>query len=48
VLELGDALILACDALLEAPDLLVHAQQHLDNDLTPCVVDGLRLGAVHA
>ena len=46
-LELGDALVLAGNALLEAPDLLVHAQQHLDNHLAPCVVDRLRLSAVH-
>ena len=46
-LELGDALILAGDTLLEAPYLLVHAQQHLDDHLAPGVVDRLRLSALH-
>ena len=46
-LELRDALVLTRDAIFKAPDLLVHAQQHLDDDLAPCVVDGLRVRAVH-
>jgi hypothetical protein len=46
--ELGDPLIVARNALLEAPDLPVHAQRHLEDHLTSCVVDGFRLSAAHA
>ena len=47
-LELLDPLVLAGHALLQPLDLSVHAQEHLDDDLAPRVIDGLRLSAVHA
>ena len=36
------------DPRLELLDAAVHPQQHLDDDLSPRVVDRLRLSALHA
>jgi hypothetical protein len=46
-LELGDALILACDPRGQHLDLGIHPQKHLHDDLTPSVIDRLRLSPIH-
>ena len=45
--KLRDPLVLLRDALLQPPDLLVHAQQHRDDDVLALPVDRLGLGALH-
>src|SRR5215211_2212220 len=46
-LKLRDPLVLRRDALLQPLDLLVHAQQHRDDDVLALPVDRFRLGALH-
>jgi hypothetical protein len=46
-LKLRDPLILARHSLLQAANLLVHAQQHRHHDLAALLVDRLRLDTLH-
>ena len=46
-LKLRDPLVLLGDALLQPLDLLVHAQQHRDDDILALLVDRLGLSALH-
>jgi len=46
-LKLSDALILASDPRSQRLDLGVHPQQHLDDRLTPSVIDRFRLNTLH-
>lgn len=47
-LKLGDALILTRYTPLQATDLLIHAKENHDHDLTALVIDRLSLSTVHA
>jgi hypothetical protein len=46
-LKLGDTLILAGNPRRQHLDLGVHPQQHLNDRLTPSVIDRLRLNPIH-